>query len=452
MKISPRELREAKIPSKAFGFNQDVVDALLERAADTIEGLIEENRQLFEALEQLRNEGTSTPIGGMFDGVNMQAVAEPAGSPEPEVVAPAVEEVPPVAVPVSATDMSEKEDLINKTLLLAQRTADETLTTAKAQAEELVSAAQAQADELVSNATRDAENLTGTAQEQAQKDLLAAQEQAQKLVSAAEAQAEELVSAAQAQADSIHAKERENFTALIEQLNAERVQLISDIQILQGFDQEHRTKLREVVEQDLDKLSERETIDVGALPEMPVISLADIPSVVAKPAEDISLDENLEVIADDDAIVEPASFDEMLETTIAEVEPASEEEGESDIVISDDMEVEAIDIDEKKVSSPFDDDDPFASFVDSDSVVPPAGSDMPIGDPQVVAPAGEEVESSGSSGNFDPGASSKSSRHKELDDDDFFASLREAVQDDTPLGPSDEGEERSTKPKGKSKK
>ncbi|HMS24661.1 MAG TPA: DivIVA domain-containing protein, partial [Acidimicrobiia bacterium] len=240
MKISPRELREAKIPSKAFGFNQDVVDALLERAADTIEGLIEENRQLFEALEQLRNEGTSAPMADLFNGVNMQAVAEPAGSPEPEVAAPAVEEAPPIAVPVSAADMSEKEDLINKTLLLAQRTADETLTTAKAQAEELVSAAQAKADELVANAARDAENLTGSAQEQAQKDLFAAQEQAQKLVTTAEAQAKELVSAAQAKADSIHAQERENFTALIEQLNAERVQLISDIQILQGFDQEHR--------------------------------------------------------------------------------------------------------------------------------------------------------------------------------------------------------------------
>ena len=57
MKISPRELREAQIPTKAFGFDRDVVDALLERAADTVESLIEENRQLFEALERLKSSG-----------------------------------------------------------------------------------------------------------------------------------------------------------------------------------------------------------------------------------------------------------------------------------------------------------------------------------------------------------------------------------------------------------
>ncbi len=39
MRVTPAELRDADIPSATRGFNKDVVDDMLERAADTIETL-----------------------------------------------------------------------------------------------------------------------------------------------------------------------------------------------------------------------------------------------------------------------------------------------------------------------------------------------------------------------------------------------------------------------------
>lgn len=395
MKISPRELREAQIPSKAFGFNQDVVDALLERAADTIEGLIEENRQLFEALERLKTEGASAPVADPF--AEVEPVAPPEPMPEPAAV----------SVPVDQAAMSEKEELINKTLLLAQKTSDETLRTAKAQAEEIVTNAQAQAQELVTNAKAEAETLTGAAREDAEKNVKAAEVQAQQLVADAQTRADDLVTKAQSEADAIHAKERETFVALVTQLKQEREQLLSDISILQGFDQEHRGKLRSAIESDLEKLQERPTIDVGTIPNLP-----EVESIVG------------EVVAQSKS-EPPTSFDEAL----VEEPVAAAQELDDEV-----LETEEIDIEEAEVIAPAEEvevvsaaeEDPFAAFVDAD-------------DTQVVEPAGSQLDSSNSSVVFDPGPS-KPRDPSSMDDDDFFATLREAVQDDGPLGPAGDAE------------
>lgn len=455
MKISPRELREAQIPSKAFGFNQDVVDALLERAADTIEGLIEENRQLFEALERMRSEGRSEPVNDPFEGVQDVVAPEPEATqaPEPEVeetVAPAAS----IDENLLLSQMSEKEELINKTLLLAQKTADETLKTAKdqadklvetakANADELVASAQTDADELVASATAKAQSVTGTASEQAEKDLAEAQEKAQNMVAAAQGQAEELVASAEEKAESIHSEEREKFESLVAQLTQERAQLLSDIKILQDFDSEHRNKLREVVEKDLEVLVERESIDVGAIPELPTIKIEEKPKATNKKPKENK--ENEEVVAHSEMPVGSASFDEMLEETPV-VEPASADDIDDEVLFSEEIEVEAIETVDSSPTpqkeSAYDSGDPFAAFVDSPTVVEPAGEEIDELDAQVVEPAGSQVESSDSSPAFEPGAKGKSKKQDNLDDDDFFASLREAVADDAPLGPSEDDEDK----------
>lgn len=445
MKISPRELREAQIPSKAFGFNQDVVDALLERAADTIEGLIEENRQLFEALERLRSEGSSTQMADPFADVEPVVHEEPATAPEPVSPAASIDES------ILLAQVSEKEELINKTLLLAQKTADETLKTAKEQATQLVTEAEEKAAQLVEQAELNAQNLTGEAQEKAQAELLAAQEQAQNLIAAAQGQADELVSEAQKQADSIHAEERNRFVELVTQLRNERAQLLSDIEILQGFDSQHRTKLRDLLESDLAMLQTRERVDVGAIPELPQLDPVPVPASNTQ-----SVSDEAEVVAhSEETPAEVAqSFDEMMAGPAEEIEPEVQEEeileGEHDVLVSEDIEVETFDdivevAPAGSAEQSYSTDDPFAAFVEA----PAASADDGIIDAQVVEPASDEVTSSGPSGAFDPGSKAKTSG--DLDDDDFFASLREAVQDDTPLGPDDHGDERS-KRKGKSKK
>lgn len=420
MKISPRELREAQIPSKAFGFNQDVVDALLERAADTIEGLIEENRQLFEALERMRNEGSAEPMVDPFAGV--QSAPEPAPEPEQVPVAPAAS----VDESLLMAQVSEKEELINKTLLLAQKTADETLKTAKDQADELVAAAQANAEELVAKAKEQADSLSGEAKEKAEKELAEAQEKAQNMVAAAQGQADSLMADAQAKADQIHKEERDKFVALVTKLKAERAQLLSDIEILQKFDSEHRAKLREVVEKDLEILVEREKVDVGEVPVLPVVDEFD-------EFDEIDSIEIEEVASATQSQVEPpASFDEM----IAEPEEVIEDIEEDEILVSEAIEIEEDVVEPATETASYTNEDPFAAFVDSPSVVSPAG--LEDDEPQVVAPAGDTVESSDSNDAFKPGKTNNQSHQENLDDDDFFASLREAVQDDAPLGPSDE--------------
>ncbi|MFN8015228.1 MAG: DivIVA domain-containing protein [Acidimicrobiia bacterium] len=433
MKISPRELREAQIPSKAFGFNQDVVDALLERAADTIEGLIEENRQLFEALERLKTEGSTAPIADPFAEVKS---VEPQVQEMPvqnETIAPASN----IDEELLIAQVNEKEELINKTLLLAQKTADETLKTAKSQADELVSNATQEAKEMVEKAQTQADSLTGQAKVDAEKELEDAKIEADKLVAEAQSKADGLVSAAQAQADSIHAEERNKFVALVEELTQQRAQLLSDISVLQDFDKEHRTKLRDVIEQDLSILTQREQIDVDAVPELPIVERVEIkrtPESEPKAAEP-------EVVATS-AESAPSSFDEMLDQDV--VVPAGEIEDDDT-----NDQIEVLEAQVQDTQSNYSDQDPFAAFVDG-PVVEPAGSDTVL-DAEIVEGDYEEVESSVSKSAFEPG-SSKSSSNTDLDDDDFFASLRQAVQDDSPLGPSDEDDTNDGKHKGFFKK
>lgn len=434
MKISPRELREAQIPSKAFGFNQDVVDALLERAADTIEGLIEENRQLFEALERLRSEGAATPADPFADVV---PVAEPEPVPVVEAVAPAAS----IDESITKAEMSEKEDLINKTLLLAQKTADETLKTAKIQADELVATAQASAQELVEKATTDAEALTGSAREQADANLMAAQEQAQALLVTAQTEAEALVATAQEQADSVHKEERDKYVALMAKLSQQREQLVSDITLLQGFDLQHRSRLVSAIEEDLEKIQGREIIDVESIPELPEVVEAPAPTKRKRsktPAPEIEA----EVVAHSEMKVEEhATFDDMLGVDTPKVAPASPVD--EDILVADDFEADVVDEPTNTdivAPASYSNDDPFAAFVDA-PVAEPASEDN-IADAEVVSPAGAPVESAGSQNAFAPKTSGKKAKQEDIDDDDFFASLREAVHDDTPLGPSDDEDDK----------
>ncbi len=443
MKISPRELREAQIPSKAFGFNQDVVDALLERAADTIEGLIEENRQLFEALERMRSEGSTDTISDPFADVKAAAPPEPEPLVQPQPVAPAAS----IDESLLVAQMSEKEELINKTLLLAQKTSDETMKTANEQAAQLVANSEKQAEELVTKAKELAETLTGEAKEKAERQVEQAQQSATEMVEKAKQQAEELVQTAQQEADSIHAEERDKFVELVTKLTNERAQLLSDIEVLQGFDDEHRTKLRDIVQEDLAKLESRERIDVGSLPDLPILDEISVPKPLSKTSNVLDKEEEPQVEATSYEVSgeEPESFDEMLDE-----EPVVAPAGQDDVMEAEiEDEVLEGEIEAEVVEAAQDSDmqvdsdnkynvgDPFAAFVDSPSVVAPAGDESGYDGPQVVQNEAEIVDSSTSHAGFDPSGSKKPSRQSELDDDDFFASLREAVADDAPLGPSD---------------
>lgn len=266
MDVTPHELRDVEIKEVRRGYDCDAVDTLLERAAATIESLQE---RVHLAEQHARD------------------------------------------VEVTGTAARQDEDVLQRTLLLATKAADEAVAEANAQARAITEAAEAQARATVDEAT-------ATAQREAN---------AQRVALEAEVGA----------------------------LSSRRDALSSDVDSLERFESEYRDRLRRAIQADLDSLSaSKEPVGAAARPK--IHDLGDpVPASVGGPAT-----EQLGVVE-----AAPAS-------TPAVVEPAVE-----------------------------------ANAGSGDAEEPPVLFE--------TAPTPES-----------------------MDDDAFFASLREAVNDDTPLGPRDE--------------
>lgn len=182
MDVTPQELRDIEIRESFRGYHRDEVDELLERAAATIEHLEHQIRVLQDRL-------ASTPA---------PAKAVPAPAP---VVAPTPAPAPaPVPAPVPVQD----SDVIQRTLILAQRAADEAVAEAQARA--------------------------------------------QRLTSDAEAKAQAMVSEAESTARRIAESERRRIEAEIAQLGANRDALSADVDALERFAAEYRDRIRRAIE------------------------------------------------------------------------------------------------------------------------------------------------------------------------------------------------------------
>jgi DivIVA domain-containing protein len=179
MDVTPRELRDTDIREGFRGYHRDDVDELLERAAATIEGLQERVRQLTEKLAQ--------------------AEARPPGEPA-----------------------TETEDILKRTLVLAQKAADDAV-----------------AD---------------------------AQSRARQLLEESEAKSRRIVDQAEATARRIHESERARLEAEVIDLGSRREALSKDVDALEKFEREYRTRLRAAVEAELSTLGAFST-DMGPRPE-----------------------------------------------------------------------------------------------------------------------------------------------------------------------------------------
>src|SRR6478735_5645190 len=111
MEITPRELRDVEIREAFRGYSRDEVNELLERAAATLEAANERVQQMTERLNTAQSETGHT---------------------------------------------RETEDILHRTLLLAQRAADEAVNEAAAKARQMVDDAEIQSRRLIA----DAEALT----------------------------------------------------------------------------------------------------------------------------------------------------------------------------------------------------------------------------------------------------------------------------------------------------
>ena len=123
MDVTPQELRSSEIKDSWRGYDRDEVDDLLERAAITIESLT-------------------------------QQVQEVQSRPVPTVAAAAA---PPADVPLPSS--RDDAEMLQRTLLLAQRAADDAVNEAQARAKQLLDESEAKAQTLVSDAEATARRI-----------------------------------------------------------------------------------------------------------------------------------------------------------------------------------------------------------------------------------------------------------------------------------------------------
>jgi DivIVA domain-containing protein len=181
MDVSPQELRDVEIREAWRGYHRDDVDELLERAAATIEHLDEEVHSA-----QTRASQSPTP--------------PPARTPAPIAPAPAPERRP------SGIDT----DVIQRTLVLAQKAADEAVNEARARAQQMLAESEAKAQSLVSEAEASARRIADT--------------------------------------------ERRRLEEEIGQLTSARDTLNADVDALERYEQEYRIRLREAIHAELETL------------------------------------------------------------------------------------------------------------------------------------------------------------------------------------------------------
>ena len=320
MDVTPRELRDIDIRERLGGYNKDDVDDLLERAAARI-----------EALE------------GHLRALQSQADAGAA----------------------DASKTRETEDMLHRTLLLAQRAADEAVAEAQTKARQILDDAESKSRAMVSEAETNARRQADT--------------------------------------------ERLRLEGEVLELGAKRDALVADVDALERFESDYRARLRRAVEADLEMLSSKGSVAPSPRPtthdvEMPAVSSTTTtevnipaPAPAPAPAPPIAAPQSppQAMSAPAPSAVPPPAFG-----VAASAPPAAPEAA--------------------PVATP----PATPSATPSATAQPPVDASPPweeVATPPVTRPPLFDAEP-------DP---------EHLDDDAFFASLREAVTDETPLGPRD---------------
>ncbi|HKH26369.1 MAG TPA: DivIVA domain-containing protein [Acidimicrobiia bacterium] len=307
MDVTPRELRDTDIREGFRGYHRDDVDELLERAASTVEGLTERVRQLTERVTSAEG---------------------------------------------SAGKSRETEEMLQRTLVLAQKTADEAISEA--------------------------------------------QERARTILEESETKARNLVTEAEETSRRIAENERQRLESEVQDLSSRRDALNADVEALEKYEREYRSRLRKAIEAELDSLGKF----TGPQGERPKLHEVNVPP----PREGIANSGRSASPSPNASPSPPASPPPSMPTAeIGSVDPFPRPPPESP----------------RPAPSP--EAEPVWS-------VPDPTESEPVPKPQVGNAPGLA--------DFVP--SDEPLEPEVLDDDAFFATLREAVRDDAPLGPRDE--------------
>ncbi len=341
MDVTPRELRDIDIRERFGGYHRDDVDDLLERAAARIEGLE----------GQLREAQTRVDSGE-----------------------------------ADAGKTRETEDMLHRTLLLAQRAADEAVAEAQSKARQILDDAETKArstiDEAATTARRQAET------------------------------------------------ERRRLETEVVELGAKRDALTADVDALERFETEYRARLRRSVESDLEMLSSKGSVAPSPRPTTHDVEMPTAVKTAATTEVTVAAPEPVATLA---PVPPPAFGLAASEPPISAPSAASPPATSSPIAGSGTGRPASGFADAPPVATP-----PVAPSLLAPAPVssfPPAAS--PVGAaPEVSAePPWEEIAASPSTAR--PPLFDSEPEPEHLDDDAFFASLREAVTDETPLGPRD---------------
>lgn len=154
MEIDARIIREVEFREKIRGYNPDDVDDFLEQVA-----------LAFEAMEdRLRNSSAAPAATAAATAVLPQVETRDIRSPSP---------ITPMERPKeNVAGFEFDDDTIQRTLLLAQKTADMTVKKAEEQAETTLEEAKARAEVLVSQAQQKAREIVDDAVNQARDEVL----------------------------------------------------------------------------------------------------------------------------------------------------------------------------------------------------------------------------------------------------------------------------------------
>jgi DivIVA domain-containing protein len=134
--LTPTDVANKQFRIAFRGYSLDEVDAFLDEVETELTRLLRENAEI-------RNRPSIAPA------------------------APATEAPAPVAAPAAPLAGMEGQEAALRTLLLAQRTADEAIAEARAEADEIVSSARTEADRTLSSARAEADRTLSSAKERA---------------------------------------------------------------------------------------------------------------------------------------------------------------------------------------------------------------------------------------------------------------------------------------------
>jgi cell division septum initiation protein DivIVA len=339
MEITPRELRDIEIHSEIRGYSRDEVNDLLERAAQAIEAANQRVTQLQDRLTSAQSEAVRT---------------------------------------------RETEDILHRTLLLAQRAADEAVAEATAKSKQMLDDAETSSRRLVAESEAEARRKGET--------------------------------------------ERRRLEEEIVDLAGRRDTLLADVDSLTRFEGDYRERMVRALETDLTELRSRPSTAPGTPPEPSDVDIPAEASAPAAPTAEVEAPAEPEPAApagSDDADTSDAVTNGRGPASHSDVAPplASDAEGESP---ADGPETSEVDMSTLFAPTP-------------EAPLIPRRDDLLPGGSREHAVVGTPVASG-----FQPldlGDPDSLEGADILDDDAFFATLRDAVSDDAPLGPRDEGDD-----------